>query len=161
MKHYDKETLEHLRRGTLPFERVHAMQSDHKDPNRFAEMLAIAQEMVPWDDRVLLPYAEHLYVVEKPDGRRLVKCECGHEFCHPDSNWKLEALVYVRDTKAELDELYPSVMSADPEWMTLREYICPGCGTLLEVEAVPPGYPIVFDFRPDIDAFYERWIGDR
>jgi acetone carboxylase gamma subunit len=28
----------------------------------------------------------------------------------------------------------------------------PGCGELLEVEAVPPGCPILFDFLPDLDA---------
>jgi acetone carboxylase gamma subunit len=31
--------------------------------------------------------------------------------------------------------------------------------TQLEVEAVPPGYPVVFDFLPDIDTFYEKWLG--
>lgn len=160
VKRYSRDMLRQLREGTLSFDRVHAMLSDHKDPSRFTEMLAIAQESVPWDDRVLLPYTEHLYVVEKADGRRMVKCRCGHEFCDPDQNWKLEALVRVRDTDEQLHELYPSVMASDPEWMNLREYICPGCATLLEVEAVPPGYPIVFDFRPDIDGFYQRWLPD-
>jgi acetone carboxylase, gamma subunit len=160
VKRYDEQTLQQLRDGTLPFERIHAMQSDHKDRDRFREMLAIAQESVPWDDRILVPYSEHLYVVETEDGRRLVKCECGHEFCEVTSNWKLSALVHVRDTEAKIAELYPPMMGSDPEWMNLREFICPGCATLLEVEAVPPGYPVVFDFQPDIDGFYERWLLD-
>jgi acetone carboxylase gamma subunit len=42
--------------------------------------------------------------------------------------------------------------------MELREFYCPGCFTLLEVEAVPPGYPVLFDFQPDIEGFYE-WLG--
>jgi hypothetical protein len=25
-------------------------------------------------------------------------------------------------------------------------------------EAVPPGYPIVFDFQPDIDGFFAEWL---
>ncbi|MBY9015712.1 MAG: acetone carboxylase subunit gamma, partial [Candidatus Lokiarchaeota archaeon] len=41
----------------------------------------------------------------------------------------------------------------------LREFFCPNCFTLLDVEAVPPGYPIIFNFLPDIDAFYEKWLG--
>jgi acetone carboxylase gamma subunit len=27
------------------------------------------------------------------------------------------------------------------------------------VEAVPPGYPVMFDFAPDIDAFYTHYLG--
>ena len=41
----------------------------------------------------------------------------------------------------------------------LREYFCPGCKTLLEVEAVPPGYPISHDFVPDLEGFYGEWLG--
>ena len=41
----------------------------------------------------------------------------------------------------------------------IREFICPGCGTLLEVEAVPPGYPVTFDFLPDLEGFYEQILG--
>ncbi|MHA1329265.1 MAG: acetone carboxylase subunit gamma [Promethearchaeota archaeon] len=50
-------------------------------------------------------------------------------------------------------------MGSDPEWMELREYYCPGCFTLLDTESVPPGYPVIFNFLPDIDAFYEKWLG--
>ena len=126
----------------------------------FRAMLALHQEAVAWDDRILIPYGEHLYVVQKPDGRRVVKCDCGHEFCEVERNWKLEALVHLRDTAESLRELYPAPMHCDPEWMNLREYLCPGCATLLEVEAVPPGYPVVFDFQPDIDGFYRDWLGE-
>ena len=41
----------------------------------------------------------------------------------------------------------------------LHEFYCPGCWSLLEVEAVPPGYPAVFDFEPDIDTFYADFLG--
>jgi acetone carboxylase gamma subunit len=43
--------------------------------------------------------------------------------------------------------------------MEIREYICPGCATLLEVDAVPPGWPVIFDFLPDLEGFYEEWLG--
>ena len=32
------------------------------------------------------------------------------------------------------------------------------CFTLLDVESVPPGYPTIFNFLPDIDTFYENWL---
>jgi acetone carboxylase gamma subunit len=50
-------------------------------------------------------------------------------------------------------------MHGDPAWNHLREYFCPGCHTLLEVEAVPPGYPVVHDFVPDLEGFYADWLG--
>ncbi|WP_277524212.1 acetone carboxylase subunit gamma [Natrinema salsiterrestre] len=69
------------------------------------------------------------------------------------------ASLFTLNETAPLQEIYPEAMHSDPEWMVLREYFCPGCKTQLEVEAVPPGYPIVFDFRPYIDDFYEDWLG--
>jgi N-methylhydantoinase A/acetone carboxylase beta subunit len=42
--------------------------------------------------------------------------------------------------------------SCDPEWMVLRKFYCPGCQAQLDVEAVPPGYPFIFDFQPDLEA---------
>ena len=94
-------------------------------------------------------------------GRRYrgIKCDCGHEFCDYRENWKLEALINVRDTVESLREIYPDKMHGDPEWNSLREYFCPGCKTLLEVEAVPPGYPVIHDFVPDLEGFYEDWLG--
>ncbi len=158
MTTYDRETLTQLRNGELPFDKVHEIQSAHKDLTRFTEMLAIAQASVSWDDKILLPYAEHLYIVEKAAGERVVKCDCGHEFGDYTVNWKLSAHVYVRDTEETINEVYPALMGCHPDWMHLREYYCPGCATQLEVEAVPPGYPVVFDFQPDLDAFFELWL---
>ncbi len=74
-------------------------------------------------------------------------------------NWKLHAKVFVRDSEELINEIYPDKLGCDPEWMQLREYYDPLSGTLLEVEVVPPGYPIVHDFKPDIDTFYRDWLG--
>ena len=97
--------------------------------------------------------------MQKPGGQRVVKCDCGHEFGDYRENWKLAAQIYVRDTEEAYTEMYPEMMHALPEWMELREFFCPGCYALLEVEAVPPGYPIVFDFLPDLETFYREWLG--
>ena len=59
----------------------------------------------------------------------------------------------MRDTEELLEEIYDPYHRCDPQWMQLREFYCPGCFALLEVEAVPPGYPVLYDFKPDIDAF--------
>jgi acetone carboxylase gamma subunit len=138
---------------------VRAIQSSFKDADRFDKYVAILQERVSWDDPIVLPFGEHLFVVSKGDGSYVVKCDCGHEFCDYRENWKLEALIRVRATEEELREIYPDKMHGDPAWNSLREYFCPGCKRLLEVEAVPPGYPVIHDFVPDLEGFYTDWLG--
>jgi acetone carboxylase gamma subunit len=159
MAEYDRRTIEELIDGTIDFFKLKEMLSSFKDPGRFDTYLSILQERVPWDDTILLPYGLHLYIVQKPDGARVVKCDCGHEFGDYRENWKLNALVYVRDDEEKMHELYPKLLAPDPRWQVIREYYCPGCGTQLEVEAVTPWYPVIHDFEPDIDAFYEEWLG--
>ncbi|WP_366924027.1 hypothetical protein MFMK1_000967 [Metallumcola ferriviriculae] len=158
MPNYDQKTLELLMDGKLPFTQVHKILSSFKDADRFEKMLAILQERVSYDDKIIMPYGLHLNIVSKADGERIVKCDCGHEFCEHSINWKLHANVYVRDTEEKINEIYPKYMGTDPNWMVLREFYCPNCFTMLEVEAVPPGYPFTFDFQPDIDTFYQEWL---
>lgn len=155
---YSKKEIEDLMDGKLPFSMIHKMLATFKDPDRFDKYVGILQERVAWDDIILLPYGLHLFIVQKADGRRIVKCDCGNEFGDYKINWKLNASIRTRDNDAELQEIYPEMMHCDPEWMELREYFCPGCWSLLEVEAVPPGYPIVFDFLPDLETFYKNWL---
>jgi len=159
MPDYDKETLEKLIDGKLSWTEVKRIMGAFKDPDRFDKIVEILQARVAWDDRILLPLGLHLYIVQKADGPRVVKCDCGFEFGDYKQNWKLEALVHVRDTEEKLREIYPRLMHSDPKWVVLREYYCPGCKAQLEVEAVPPGYPVVFDFRPDLETFYREWLG--
>jgi acetone carboxylase gamma subunit len=155
----DAATLADLVDEKLPRGQVRAIQSGFKDPDRFDKYVALLQERVSWDDPIVLPFGDHLYVVAKPGGSYVVKCDCGHEFGEHTENWKLDALIHVRDSDESLNEIYPAKMHGDPAWNHLREYFCPGCRTMLEVEAVPPGYPVVHDFVPDLEGFYEEWLG--
>jgi acetone carboxylase gamma subunit len=93
------------------------------------------------------------------DGERVVKCRCGHGFGDYRINWKLSSLIHVRDDEESLGEIYKGREMPDPSWTQLREYICPGCGAQLEVEAVPRGCPPDFEFLPDLDTFYSEWLG--
>jgi acetone carboxylase, gamma subunit len=155
----DADTLRDLVDERLPRSQVRAIQSSYKDPGRFDQYLELLQQRVEWEERIVLPFGEHLFIVSKGDGSYVVKCDCGHEFCDYRANWKLEALVYVRDDEDSLREIYPEKMAGDPQWNHLREYFCPGCKAQLEVEAVPPGYPVVHDFLPDLEGFYTEWLG--
>ena len=49
--------------------------------------------------------------------------------------------------------------AADPDWMVLREFYCPGCATRLDVEVVPDGYPFIVNFEPDFGALAEAEPG--
>ncbi|MFS0646195.1 acetone carboxylase subunit gamma [Siminovitchia sp. 179-K 8D1 HS] len=158
MAKYDKKLIGELIDGTLEFYQIKTMMSSHKDKERFDIYLSVLQDRVPWDDPILLPIGEHLFIVQKQNGDRIVKCDCGHEFCDYKDNWKLHANIFVRDTEEKMNEIYPKLMSPDPEWQVLREYYCPGCAAQLEVEAVTPWYPVIKDFEPDIDTFYNEWI---
>jgi acetone carboxylase gamma subunit len=155
-----KETLERMIAGRSSWDELVSVMRADKEPDRFRKYREVLQARVRWPERILLPLGDHLYIVQRADGTRVVKCDCGHEFADYRTNWKLEALVRVRNTEPAISEIYPRVMGCDPQWMELREYFCPGCLTQLDVEAVPPGYPVVFNFLPDLDTFYAEWLGE-
>lgn len=155
----DEATLGQLLDGQLPWDDVHHVQSSYKDPQRFDTYLKVLQSRVEWGEPIVLPLTPHLAIVKSADGSYVVKCLCGQEFGDYRRNWKLSALINVRDTEASLAELYPGPRCPDPEKNEIREFFCPNCGRQLEVDAVPPGYPILANFTPDLRAFYEDWLG--
>ena len=157
---YPREIIEDLVDDNLEWSELHDMMSKYKDADRFQQVRAVLQDRVDWDDPIIIPYAEHLYVVAKSDDHWVIKCDCGHEFCDHDANWKRAALINVRDSEEAYREIYPEGMHPNPEYMELREFFCPGCKTLLEVENMMPGYPLVHSFEPDIETFYDEWIDE-
>lgn len=158
MSHYSKQVIADLIDGQLPWKMLKEMMSKYKDPDRFDKYLAVLQERQQWSDAILLPLGPHLFIVRKDDGSIVTKSSSGYEFGDYRQNWKLKARIYVRQTDESYREIYPAFMHADPQWMELREYYDPLDGTLLEIEAVPPGYPIVHTFQPDLEAFYREWL---
>ena len=155
---YSKEILKDLIEGKLPWERAKQIISGYKEEDRFEKYVEILQEKVKWPEKILLPLTDELYIVQKGE-ERVIKCSCGYEYGDYRENWKLKALIHVRESKEELKEIYPYPGGPDPEYCEIREYYCPGCGTQLQVETVPYGYPVVFDFLPDLDSFYREWLG--
>ncbi|TXT58801.1 MAG: Acetone carboxylase subunit gamma [Promethearchaeota archaeon] len=160
MVSHDKRTLERMIEGDLAWEELKPIISGKKDSERFEQILNILQEKVAWEEKIILPLHEHLYIVSK-NGERIVKCDCGFEFGDYKINWKKKCRIRVRDTEKDIRELYPPQMGCDINWLELREFYCPKCLALLETESVPPGYPLIFNFLPDIDTFYEKWLGKK
>ena len=157
MTSYSKEVLKDLSLGQLPWPQTRRIMSAYKDDDRFFKMIAVLQDRVTWKDRILLPISDRLFIVQSGK-HRLTRCECGHSFGDYRKNWKLQAHICVRDTQESLREIYPNSDIPDPNWMEIREFICPACGALHEVEACAPGYPIVHDFEPDLEGFYRDWL---
>lgn len=158
MAQFHKADIEKLIDGVLPWPATQDMLKSPKDSDRFDKYIEIMQERVEFDDPILLPLTPSLFIVAA-DGERIVKCRCGHAFGDYRVNWKLSSLIHVRDDDASMGEIYKGREMPDTRWTQLREYICPGCGTQLEVEAVPRGCPPDFEFLPDLDTFYGEWLG--
>lgn len=83
---------------------------------------------------------------------------CGTQIIGARENYKEGCLIYDRDpseiyrpvTKEEYD------FTPDPSWCRLVEFYCPGCGAMIEVEALPPSHPLTHDIELDIDSLKER-----
>jgi len=149
-----KENIRRLVDGELPLEMIHEMvRMPAKDEDRFFKYLAVLQDRVPWDERILARISDHLYVVAKGEGERIVKCDCGQEFGDYRVNWKMSALLYCRRTAEEIREVF-TVHGPDHEHAEVREFYCPGCRAQLAVEVVPVGYPFVFEVLPDLDSVH-------
>jgi N-methylhydantoinase B/acetone carboxylase alpha subunit len=158
--HLDEQMLASLLEERLTRREVKDIQSGYKDADRFEKWLAVLQRGVPYEDPIVMPAGEGLNIVRRDgDGALVHRCDCGHDLGPHDRNWKLHALVHVRETEEEMLEVYPRMGGPDPRLQQLREYLCPSCARQLEVEALPPGYPIVHDFLPDIEGFYRGWLG--
>ncbi|MBI2876818.1 MAG: acetone carboxylase subunit gamma [Candidatus Tectomicrobia bacterium] len=155
-----RERIRLLVEGKLPYDEVKKMiKLLLKDQDRFWKYLEVLQARVLWKDQILLRISEHLYIVQKEGGPRVVKCDCGQEFGDYRANWKLGCRIRVRTTPEELAEIFVTARRLNPgELVEIREFYCPGCLAQLAVEVVPPGYPIQFEFLPDLDRFYRQWL---
>lgn len=159
MSTYTPEQVKNLVDGKLDWDTTLRMLSMPKDPERFSLYVQALQNKLDWHDRIVLPLGPHLHIVQlAKDKRWVIQCGCGHAFCNWNENWKMHANLYVRDNEAAMTEVYPKLMAPDTAWQVYREYTCPQCGTLHDVEAPTPWYPVIHDFEPDIDAFYKEWV---
>jgi len=83
---------------------------------------------------------------------------CNHVFGPARENYKKGCLLYDRDPR----EVHPPLVegkysfSPDPLWVRIVEFYCPGCGTQIDTEYLPPGHPITHDIEIDIDSLKAR-----
>lgn len=85
--------------------------------------------------RALVRMHEYLEIADI-GGHKVIRCvKCGNVFCDAQENYKNYALLRER-SPAELKS-WPT-LSGEPAWTLYQEYICPGCGTLLQVDVISP-----------------------
>lgn len=87
---------------------------------------------------------------------------CGRELTSARESYKRGCLVAERP----LEEVHPPLVEGGlygfcphPDYCRLLEFYCPGCGTLIENEYLPPGHPITQDIQVDLDDLKARYGG--
>lgn len=73
-------------------------------------------------------------------------------------SYKEGCLVHDRDPREIHRPLIEGeyTFSPDPEWVRILEFYCPGCGTQVETEYLPPGHPVTHDIELDVPRLRER-----
>jgi acetone carboxylase gamma subunit len=87
---------------------------------------------------------------------------CGQDLAAARGNYKEGTLVHDRDPREIHRPLidpasYEFTFAPDPAWCRILEFCCPSCGTMIEVEYLPPGHPPTFDMQIDVDALKAQW----
>ena len=92
------------------------------------------------------------------DAETWVCDRCDEVIADATENYKTGCLVADRDPtevhRPEIEEEYN--FAPDPDWCRIVEFYCPGCGTMLENEYLPPGHPITHDIEPDVEQLRRR-----
>jgi acetophenone carboxylase len=89
---------------------------------------------------------------------------CGVAIGSARESYKEGCLVFARDPRT----IHPPLVegsdydfSIHPEWCQIVEFYCPGCGTMLENEYLPPGHPITRDIELDLVKLKAKHRSDR
>lgn len=87
---------------------------------------------------------------------------CGEAIGPADENYKHGCLVRERDPEAVHQPIIEDAeysFAPDSDWVRIVEFYCPGCGTMVENEYLPPGHPITHDTELDVEALVEEHGG--
>ena len=155
----DRETLAAMLDEKLSRREVKDIQSGYKDPDRFEKWVAVLQERVPYDEPIVLPMGEGLNVRQR--GRRARRPLRLRPRLLP-ADAQLEdggGDVRSRRPRRSCSRSTPRWPTATPSGWSCASSTAPPARRQLETEAVPPGYPVVHEFLPDIEGFYRGWLG--
>lgn len=89
---------------------------------------------------------------------------CGRELAGAHDNYKTGCVVYERDPKEIYPPIYPTGefrLTTAEGYGVFVEFYCPGCGTMIENELLPEGFPPTFDIELDLEALKAKHTEDR
>ena len=88
---------------------------------------------------------------------------CGHELTSAADNYKKGCLLYERDPRTVYQPLLegPYTFAPDPEWVSIVEFYCPECSTMIENEFLPPGHPITYDIQLDLQKLKGKYLSQQ
>ena len=87
---------------------------------------------------------------------------CDRVLIEADQNYKRGLLVYERDPKEIWPPIFPDFefnLSIADGYGVFVEFYCPSCGTMIENECLPEGYPVTHDIQLDLDALRTKHAG--
>lgn len=88
------------------------------------------------------PLGHALEVVATADGSPFTRCRCGHLLAESSGPWR------VRATERRIHDVHDvSLATRLSPKLEVRQYACPGCGTLLATDVARPAAPIVHDIE--------------
>jgi acetone carboxylase gamma subunit len=107
-----------------------------------------------------VPMTEYLEI--DLDAERWLCRACGRDLAPARASYKEGTLVHDRDPREIHQPLidpdrYEFTFAPDPAWCRILEFYCPGCGTMIETEYLPPGHAPAFDLQIDVDALKAQW----
>jgi acetophenone carboxylase len=89
---------------------------------------------------------------------------CDAELCSARDSYMKGCLVHERPATevygepAEVGEKAWVSYAPDPDLIRILEFYCPGCGSQVEVQYLPPGHPIPRDIELDIDKLKKKYL---
>jgi acetone carboxylase gamma subunit len=107
---------------------------------------------------VRIPITEYLDI--DLESRRWHCRRCERDLAPADESYKTGCLVRARDPREIHFPLGPDPefnFAPDPKWMSIVEFYCPSCATMIEVEYLPPGHPLTWDIQLDVDALRAKY----
>lgn len=89
---------------------------------------------------------EYLKIVEL-NGKKVIQCKCGHVIGPANENFKLYAIR--RDFPIQRAGPWVATYKKESPFV-FREFYCPKCKRLLEVEVALNDMPVLWDYQPRI-----------
>lgn len=89
---------------------------------------------------------------------------CDAELISSEESYMKGCLVYempgseIYGPPMELAKGEVASYAPDPRFNRIIEFYCPQCGTLVEVQYLPPGHPILTDISLDMEKMKQRYL---